>query len=57
MARWIKTPLGREVGLGSGNIVLDGDRAPQKRGTTPNFWPVSIVAKRLDASVYHLVRR
>jgi len=24
MARWIKMPLGREVGLGQGNIMLDG---------------------------------
>jgi len=24
MVRWIKMPLGREVGLGSGDIVLDG---------------------------------
>jgi len=23
---WIKMPLGREVGLGPGHIVLDGDR-------------------------------
>jgi len=30
-ARWIKMPLGREVGLGRGNIVLNGDPA---RGQT-----------------------
>jgi len=28
MAVWIKMPLGTEVGLGPGDIVLDGDRAP-----------------------------
>jgi len=34
---WIKTPLGTEAGLGPGNIVLDGDPAPPKRGTVPQF--------------------
>ena len=29
----IKIPLGTEVGLGLGDIVLDGDPAPPKRGT------------------------
>jgi len=43
-------PLGTDVGLGPGHIVLDGDPAPPspKRGTAPNFRPMSIVAKRLD---------
>jgi len=27
-AGWIKMPHGREVGLGLGDIVLDGDSAP-----------------------------
>ena len=27
-------PLGKEVGLGPGDIVLDGDPAPQKAGGT-----------------------
>jgi len=53
-AGWIKMPLGREVGLDPGNIVLDGwFRSPLKRGTAPNFWPMSIVAKRLDGSRCH----
>jgi len=40
-----------EVGLGPGDFVLDGDPvAPPKRGTAPNFRPVSIVAKRLPIS-------
>jgi len=36
MARWIKTPLGRKVGLDPSDIVLDGDPAPlPKKGTEP----------------------
>jgi len=53
--------LGMEVGLGPGHIVLDGNPAPplQKVGTAlpSNFRPMSVVAKRLDGSRYHLVRR
>jgi len=30
-------PLGTEVGLGPGDIVLDGDPLPQKRHSTPQF--------------------
>jgi len=43
---WIKTPLGTEVGLGPGHIVLDEDAAPRpspkkKRGAAspPLFGP------------------
>jgi len=50
-------PLGMEVGLGSGDIVLDGTELLPKGGQPPIFGPMSIVAKRLDASVYHLARR
>ena len=33
VAKWIKMPLGREVGLGPGHIVLHGyPAAPQKKG-------------------------
>jgi len=45
MARWIKMPLGREIGLDSGDIVLDGGPAPtERRGMPPIFglcllWP------------------
>jgi len=48
-----------EVGLGPGQIVSDGDPAPlPKRGTaSPNFWPTSVVVKRLDGLRCHLVRR
>jgi len=55
-----KMPLGMEVGLGSGDFVFNGDPAPpEKKGTAPppNFWPMSIVAKGLDGSKWHLVRR
>ena len=36
---WIKMPLGVEVGLGSGNIMLDMDQAlpPRERGTARHF--------------------
>jgi len=56
----IKMPLGMEVGLSSGDFVLDGDPAPYpKRGgaAPPNCRPMSIVAKRLNGSRCHLVRR
>jgi len=42
-------PLGIEVDLGTGHIVLDGDPASTTlKWQTPNFRPMSIVAKRLD---------
>jgi len=53
-------PLGLEVGLGPGHIVLDGDPAPSPtKGTAqpPNFQPMSILAKLLYVSGYHLVQR
>ena len=56
-AGWIKMPLGTEVGLGPGDVVLDGYPAPPKRGTAPCFRPMSIVAKRLDGWGRHLVRK
>ena len=35
-ARCIKMPLGRAIGLGSGDIIFDGDRAPPpKKGAQP----------------------
>jgi len=51
--------LGMEVGLDPSDIVLDGDPAlpPQNGGTAPNFRPMSVVAKWLDGSRCHLVRR
>ena len=44
-------PLGMEVDLGPGDFVLDGDPAtPRKKAHAlpSNFWPMSIVSKRLD---------
>ena len=39
-AGWIKMPLGTEVSLGPGDIVLDGGKpAPQKMSTSPIFSP------------------
>jgi len=49
--------LGVEVGLRSGHVVLDGDPAPPKRDTAPYFLPMAVVAKRLNGSRSHLVRR
>ena len=51
--RWIKMSLGKEIGHGSGHIVLDGDpvgtqRAPQQ--PLPTFRPMSVVAKRSPIS-------
>jgi len=58
MAGWTKMPLGMMVGLGPGDLCLKGTQLPQKKGTAPpNFWPMSIVTKRLDGSRCHLVRR
>jgi len=58
MAGWIKGALGTEVGLSPGHIMLDRDPAPsQKRGRIPQFSAMSIVAKRMDGSSCHLVRR
>jgi len=52
MAGWIKMPFGTEVGLGPGDIVLDEDPAPPKKGAqqTPTFRSMSIVAKWLDGT-------
>jgi len=43
-------PLGTELGLGPGDIVLDGGPAPPKGHTPPNFRPMSIVAERSSIS-------
>jgi len=59
MAGWIKMLLGIEIGLDPSDIVLNGDPAPpaQKGGRTPNFRPISIVAKLQDGSRWHLACR
>jgi len=59
-AAWIMMPLGTEAGLGPDDIVLDGDPAlPPQKGASPlpYFRPMSIVAKRLDGSRWHLAWR
>jgi len=57
-AACMKMPLGMEVGLSPGDFVLDRDPALfPKGGEAPNFRPMSIAAKQLDASRCHLVRR
>ena len=52
-------PLGAEVGLGSGHILLDGGPAPPpQKGTQqplPTFRRMSVAAKRLDESGCHAV--
>ena len=59
-AGWIKMPLGMEVGLSPGEFVLDGHAAPfpkkeaEPGGGAPNFWPMSIAAKRMDGSSWHM---
>jgi len=35
--------------------VLDGNELPRKRGHSPQFFALSVVAKRLDGSRCHLV--
>jgi len=62
MAGWIRLPLGMEVGLGPGDIVLHRDPAapPQKKNREaqqPSTFGLSNVTKRLDGSRCHLVRR
>jgi len=41
-------PLGTEISVGSGDVVLDGVTAAPKRVTAPSFRFMSVVAKRLD---------
>jgi len=49
-------PLGVEVGLGPGHIVLDGDPAPPPKWAQPAQFSVHVCCgQRLDGSRYHLV--
>jgi len=72
-AGWIRMPLGTEVGLGPGYIVLYGDTAVphgkehsslstfavygRRQACVRKPRSMSIVVKRLDGSTCHLVRR
>jgi len=56
----ITMPLGMEVGSAQGTLCLTGTQPPSpKRGLSSlsNFRPMSIVAKRLDGSRWHLAWR
>jgi len=55
-AGWIKTPLGREVGLGPVQMGPDPP-LPKGHAQSPNFRPMPVVVKRLDRSRCHLVGR
>ena len=66
--RQIEIKRGTQIGFGPGHILLDGDPAPPLKGAQqlPTFEiclrpynprPTSIVAKQLDGSRCHLVRR
>ena len=52
-----RIPLGTEVGLILGDIVLDGDLAPRplKGHSSHNSWPMSVVVKRPDGPRCHFV--
>jgi len=58
---WTKMPLGMEVNQRTRRrCVRWGSSCPpteKKAQLPPNFWPMSIVVKRLDESRCHLVRR
>jgi len=49
-------PFGAEVGLGPGDIVLNGDPAPPhgkgQSSLLPHFRSMTIVAKRLDGTIF-----
>ena len=42
MTAWIKMSLGMELGLGPGDLVLDGEPAPPPQKGGPNFRPCSL---------------
>ena len=50
MVGWIKMPLGTEVGLGPGDIVLDEDPAPPQKGAQqPPHYLVHIYCGKMVA--------
>jgi len=52
MPGWIKMPLGTEVYLGPGNVMLDGLQLPPKRGTSPSFRPMSTIIVIIIKLIY-----
>jgi len=56
MAGWIKMPLGTEVGLGPGHIVLDGNPAPPERGTAAQQSPLFSAHVYCGQTVAHVKR-
>ena len=50
MAGWMKTPLGTEVDLGPGHIVLDGVPAPAKGAQQPPLFGRCLLWPRLPIS-------
>jgi len=57
-ARWVKMPLGREVGLGPGNVVRWGPAPPLKGTRPPIFgpcllWPNGRLSQLLLSSCLH----
>jgi len=50
---------GMVVGFGPGHIMLDEAKLPLQKegGTDPNFWPMAVVAKRLDGLRCRLIWR
>jgi len=57
MAGWIKMPLGTEVNVNPGDVVLDKAAAPPWKGHSPLVFGLSIVTKRLDGWRRRLVRK
>jgi len=64
--RWIKMPVGTEVGLGASHIVLDGDPDPLKTGHSSPLlfgpcllWPNGRPSQLLLSSCYrqHCAKR
>ena len=63
MAGWMKTPLGTEVDLGPGHIVLDGIPAPAKGAQQPPFfgscllWPRSPISATAELLYVYVIRK
>jgi len=44
-------PLGMELSLGTGHVVLDVEPAPPKRGTTPYFQATNVLVVNLKCGL------